>query len=1054
MIISRSREPGGVRGEARRPGLARPRGRLCSEATPNPRSGAGLSAAGALAGAILRPSAGGASRRPPESLRPAPCEPPAPGQNRPARLRAARSRAVAPAHHAAAGLLVIFAGLLAVSTTAQAQTPTTFVSNTGEIRDSNADKILAQSFRTGDYADGYTVSDVQIWMAETAGKKTQIRIRESANNEPGSTVAFVANPSSLVANSLNTFATNTTLAANTTYWITVNKGVSDSTRAQFATIFSNEESGAAGWSIGNTRLRRESQTDDWSTTGSALLIAIRGTTDTTNNAPVFADGRSTTRAFQEDIVPGSVFGAAINASDADGDALTYTLEGQAAALFILNSNRRLRTKVGEDYSYETKSTHYLTIKADDNNGGITTIDVTVEVGDVDEQPDTMDKPTVKPVDNWSSRLTISWTKPGLGGGPDLTRYEIRAKRLDGDWSLVYVSGASSVSLLAANLAANTVYKVQIRTQNGEINGEWSDDETGKTNPVNDRPVFADGTDTSHGFDENTGPGTAFGRTIDATDPDGDTLTYTVAGTDQASFDIDANRKLVTKAGTSFDHETQSEYSVKMEARDDKGGVARIDVTVTVRDVDEPPDAPEMPTVATETGTSVSVTWMEPSNTGKPDIESYDVRYRKQGETPWADGPLDIPSTTTTTVITGLDLATIYEVQVRATNDDGDSAWSEAGEGTTTTPPAPGTTLVSNVRPTLTSGFNFSARTYIAQSFVVGGAATLTSVEIHFFAAPSNKTVAVTLNSPDSGGQAPGAKVADLTLSGTLSTGANTFNAPSGTELSTGTYWVVVERTDLFGAGSGLRLGAGDGPESTALTGWSIADNLRCSSNGMSWSTWNIPFSMAVKGTGGGVTNTPATGKPSITGAAQVGKTLEAETSGIMDADGVPSSFTYQWLRVDSDGVSNETNVGSNSNTYTLLAADVGKKIRVKVSFTDNAGNSEGPLTSAAYPSNAPVAAADACPTDNDWCSTLTVGLHSSGDIKFYGFTPTAPIGALANTTITYGDKTWTVSRMIITDYSGPNPINTVQMTLDTHLPRGSVFDLGGMTFTADAASVT
>ena len=50
--LSRSREPGGVRGETRRPGLARPRGRLCSEATPNPRSGAGLSPASALARAM------------------------------------------------------------------------------------------------------------------------------------------------------------------------------------------------------------------------------------------------------------------------------------------------------------------------------------------------------------------------------------------------------------------------------------------------------------------------------------------------------------------------------------------------------------------------------------------------------------------------------------------------------------------------------------------------------------------------------------------------------------------------------------------------------------------------------------------------------------------------------------------------------------------------------------------------------------------------------------------------------------------------------------------
>ena len=99
------------------------------------------------------------------------------------------------------------------------------------------------------------------------------------------------------------------------------------------------------------------------------------------------------------------------------------------------------------------------------------------------------------------------------------------------------------------------------------------------------------------------------------------------------------------------------------------------------------------------------------------------------------------------------------------------------------------------------------------------------------------------------------------------------------------------------------------------------------------------------------TNTAATGKPTIMGTAQVGQMLTAGTSGIMDADGVAASFTYQWVRVDSDGVSNETDVGSNSSNYTLLAADEGKKVKVKVSFIDNANNAEGPLESDAYPAS-------------------------------------------------------------------------------------------------------
>ena len=93
------------------------------------------------------------------------------------------------------------------------------------------------------------------------------------------------------------------------------------------------------------------------------------------------------------------------------------------------------------------------------------------------------------------------------------------------------------------------------------------------------------------------------------------------------------------------------------------------------------------------------------------------------------------------------------------------------------------------------------------------------------------------------------------------------------------------------------------------------------------------------------TNTPATGAPTITGTAQVGQTLTAGTTAIMDADGLTSvSYTYQWIRTAA-GV--DTNIsGAMASTYTLVAADLGTTVKVKVSFTDDASNAET-LTSAA-----------------------------------------------------------------------------------------------------------
>ena len=99
-------------------------------------------------------------------------------------------------------------------------------------------------------------------------------------------------------------------------------------------------------------------------------------------------------------------------------------------------------------------------------------------------------------------------------------------------------------------------------------------------------------------------------------------------------------------------------------------------------------------------------------------------------------------------------------------------------------------------------------------------------------------------------------------------------------------------------------------------------------------------------------NAPATGAPGITGTARVGETLTADTSGIADADGLDhATFIYQWLADGADII------GTTGSTYTLADADAGKAVRVRVSFTDDAGNAET-LTRAA------TAGAEAAPTPN------------------------------------------------------------------------------------------
>ena len=137
-----------------------------------------------------------------------------------------------------------------------------------------------------------------------------------------------------------------------------------------------------------------------------------------------------------------------------------------------------------------------------------------------------------------------------------------------------------------------------------------------------------------------------------------------------------------------------------------------------------------------------------------------------------------------------------------------------------------------------------------------------------------------------------------------------------------------------------------------------------------------PLTSAATATVSASTNTPATGAPTITGTAQVGQTLTAGTTAIMDDDGLTSvSYTYQWIRTAA-GV--DTNISSaTASTYTLVAADLGTTVKVRVSFTDDASNAET-LTSAATAavSAAPNTPATGAPTITGTAQvgqTLTAG---------------------------------------------------------------------------------
>ncbi len=90
-----------------------------------------------------------------------------------------------------------------------------------------------------------------------------------------------------------------------------------------------------------------------------------------------------------------------------------------------------------------------------------------------------------------------------------------------------------------------------------------------------------------------------------------------------------------------------------------------------------------------------------------------------------------------------------------------------------------------------------------------------------------------------------------------------------------------------------------------------------------------------------IANTPATGGPGITGSQRTGETLTATTDGIEDEDGLSSpGFSYQWVRHDLATATDTDIDGETGAAYTVTAEDEGKALKVRVVFTDDAGNEE------------------------------------------------------------------------------------------------------------------
>ena len=187
---------------------------------------------------------------------------------------------------------------------------------------------------------------------------------------------------------------------------------------------------------------------------------------TGNDPPTFAEGAQANRELLENTPSNMDIGQPVRATDPDGDPVTYRLEGTDAGSFnLVEETGQLRTRDGVDYNFEANSRYSVVVRADDDQGGNASIEVTVEL--IDEDGEAPEKPP-EPVltGRTMTSLTVTWTPPE-NAGPEIIDYDVGYRLLNTgaytDWPH---NGTHTVASIE-NLDHSTVYQVVFRARNDE-----------------------------------------------------------------------------------------------------------------------------------------------------------------------------------------------------------------------------------------------------------------------------------------------------------------------------------------------------------------------------------------------------------------------------------------------------------------------------------------------------------------------------------------------------------------------------------------------------------
>ncbi|MFY0608667.1 MAG: cadherin repeat domain-containing protein, partial [Cyclobacteriaceae bacterium] len=298
-------------------------------------------------------------------------------------------------------------------------------------------------------------------------------------------------------------------------------------------------------------------------------------------APAFTSAASV--AIDENIASGIIYTAVAT----DASALTYSISGTDAGSFLINGTTGDLTILSSP-DFETKSSYAVTITATDALSNFADLNLTVNVNDLDENAPVFTSATTETIDENIASSTVIYTAAATDAGT--ITYS-----LSGTDETAFTLNASTGDLsinASPDFETQASYEVVITATDDASNTADLTLTITVTDLDENAPVFTSA--TSETIDENIASSTVI-YTAAATDAG--TITYTLSGTDETAFTLNASTGDLS-INASPDFETLSSYEVVITATDDASNTADLTLTITVTDLDE--NAPVFTSSTSET----------------------------------------------------------------------------------------------------------------------------------------------------------------------------------------------------------------------------------------------------------------------------------------------------------------------------------------------------------------------------------------------------------------------------------------------------------------------